>query len=28
VEQTALAVYWMTDGIDRCRVGFLRKHLI
>jgi hypothetical protein len=28
MEQTALAVYWVTDGIDRCRVGFLRKHLI
>ena len=27
-EQTALAVYWVTDGIDRCRVGFLRRHLL
>jgi hypothetical protein len=27
-EQTALAVYWVSDGIDRCRVGFLRRHLI
>ena len=27
-EETALAVYWITDGIDRCRVGFLPKHLV
>jgi hypothetical protein len=27
-EQTALAVYWVTDGDDRCRVGFLRRHLV
>ena len=27
-EETALAVYWVTDGIDRCRVGFLPHHLI
>jgi hypothetical protein len=27
-EQTALAVYWVTDGIDRCRVGYLRRHLL
>ena len=24
-EETALACYWVTDGIDRCRVGFLRR---
>ena len=27
-EETAIAVYWVTDGIDRCRVGFLPKHHI
>ena len=27
-EEAALAVYWVTDGIDRCRVGFLPRHLI
>ena len=27
-EQTAIAVYWVSDGIDRCRVGFLPKHLV
>ena len=21
-EETALACYWVTDGIERCRVGF------
>ena len=27
-EETAIAVYWVTEGIDRCRVGFLPKHLV
>jgi hypothetical protein len=27
-EESALAVYWITDGIDRCRVGFLQRHLL
>ena len=27
-EETALAVHWATDGIDRCRVGFLPRHLV
>ena len=27
-EEAALAVYWVTDAIDRCRVGFLPKHLL
>ena len=27
-EQTAIAVYWVSDGIDRCRVGFLPKNLV
>ena len=22
-EETSIAAYWVTDGIDRCRVGFL-----
>ena len=27
-EETAVAAYWVTDGIDRCRVGFLPRHMI
>ena len=27
-ETTALAVYHVTGGIDGCRIGFLRRHLI
>ena len=27
-EETALAVYWVTDGVDRCKVGFLQRHLV
>ena len=27
-EETALAAYWVTDGVDRCKVGFLPRHLI
>ena len=27
-EVTAVAVYWVTDGIDRCRVGFLPAHMV
>lgn len=27
-EETALAAYWVTDGIDCCRVGFLPRHLV
>jgi hypothetical protein len=27
-EESALAAYWITDGIDCCRVGFLQHHLI
>jgi hypothetical protein len=26
-KESALAVYWISDGIDRCRVGFLPRHL-
>ena len=28
VEETAIAVYHVTGGIDTCRVGFLRRHLL
>jgi hypothetical protein len=28
IEESALAVYWISDGIDRCRVGFLPRHLV
>jgi hypothetical protein len=27
-EVTAVAVYWVTDGIDRCPVGFLPAHMV
>ena len=27
-EEAAIAVYWVSDGIDRCRVGFLQRHLV
>ena len=27
-EEAAIAVYWVSDGIDRCRVGFLPKHQV
>lgn len=27
-EESALAENWVSDGIDRCRVGFLPRHLI
>jgi len=26
-EETVIAVYWVTDGVDRCRVGFLPRHM-
>jgi len=25
-EETVIAVVWVTDGIDRCRAGFLKLH--
>jgi hypothetical protein len=28
IEETAVAAYWVTDGIDRCRVGFLPRHCV
>ena len=27
-KETAVAAYWVTDGIDRCRVGFLPRHCV
>ncbi len=27
-KESALAVYWISDGIDRCRVGLLPRHLV
>lgn len=26
--EMAIAVYWVTDGVDRCRVGFLKRELV
>ena len=27
-EETAIAVIWVTDGMDRCRAGFLQRHMV
>ncbi len=27
-EETAIACYWVTNGIDHCRVGFLKRHMV
>ena len=27
-EETAITVNWVTDGVDRCRVGFLPKSYV
>jgi hypothetical protein len=27
-EETAIAAIWVTDSIDRCRVGFLKRHTV
>ncbi len=27
-KETVIACYWVTDGIDRCRVGFLMRHMV
>ena len=27
-EESAIGVYWVTDGIDRCLVGFLPRHCV
>ena len=28
VEESAIAAYHVSDGIDRCRVGLLQRHLV
>ena len=28
VEETAISCYWVTDRIDRCCVGFLKRHMV
>ena len=27
-EEAAIACIWVTDGVDRCRVGFLMRHMV
>ena len=27
-EETAIAAFWVTDGMERCRVGFLQRHMM
>ena len=27
-EKTVIACIWVTDGVDRCRVGFLMHHMV
>ncbi len=27
-EETVITVIWVTDGVDRCRVGFLPRHMV
>src|SRR5690242_15471326 len=27
-EETAIGAFWVTDGVDRCLVGFLPRHCI
>ena len=27
-EETAIAGHWVTDGVDRCRVGFLGRQFV
>jgi hypothetical protein len=27
-EETAIAAFWVTERIDRCRVGFLKRHMV
>ena len=27
-EETAIVAIWVMDGIDRCRVGFVPRHLV
>ncbi len=27
-EETAIAAYWVTDGVNCCHVGFLQRHMV
>jgi hypothetical protein len=27
-KETAITAIWVTDGINRCRVGFLKRHMV
>ncbi len=27
-EETAIAAYWVTDGVGCCHVGFLQRHMV
>ena len=27
-EETVIACYWVTNGIERCCVGFLKRHMV
>jgi hypothetical protein len=27
-EETAIAAIWVTDRVDRCRVGFVPHHMV
>jgi hypothetical protein len=27
-EETAIAAHWVTDGVDRCRIGFLGREFV
>ncbi len=27
-EETAISCYWVTNGIDCCQVGFLKRHMV
>ncbi len=27
-EETTIATYWVTDGVNRCCVGFLQRHMV
>jgi hypothetical protein len=27
-EETVIAAIWVTDGIDRCRIGFVPRHMV
>jgi hypothetical protein len=27
-EETSVAAVWVTDGMERCRVGFPQRHMV